>query len=364
MSRLISLPIPAAVLLLALGMSIAHAAAPAASRAPGHPDAVLAEVDEFDDLDELDGLQSLADRLGDSALLAAAEIDFDGLNNRYAERYADSDASGPAIDETRALSASGRVYINNVAGLVQVSTWERNEVHVGGRLGSSAETLEVTGDADELRFVVRLPKQSRSSSDTVLELRVPQRARLDVETVSADLVAIGVGGAIKVNTVSGDVAMSVASPELSVRTVSGDVRLKAPSAKAARLNSVSGDLELDGLSGQLALETVSGNVELGRGGRFSDLQLKSVSGDLELDVSLEAGARVSGQTLSGEITLIVPQALAGTALLKSFSGDTQCEGARAVEHRQGKQREFVWGDGRGAKIDLSSFSGDIRVERR
>lgn len=336
----------AAGVLLALALSTAQAAAPESE--PAHDS----------------GWPDPLDRALHEALLAAAEIDFDGLDSRHAERYAQHDAAGPAIDETRRLSAGGRVHVNNVAGLIRVSTWDRDEVHVGGRLGSRSETLDVTGDAGDLSIVVRLPKQQRSSGDTVLELRLPARARLEVETVSADLVATGVGGAVKVNTVSGDVAMAVASPELSVQTVSGDVRLQAPSAKAARLNSVSGDLALDGLSGQLALETVSGNVELGGSGRFRDLQLKSVSGDLRLDVALEPGARVSGQTLSGEITLIVPQAVAGTALLKSFSGDTQCEGARAVEHRDGGKREFVWGDGRGAKIELSSFSGDIRVERK
>jgi len=299
-------------------------------------------------------------------MIAAAEAQGEtgagSASARYAERYS-SDSSGPVIDETRGLKSNGRVSVNNVAGIIEVTTWDRNEVSIGGRLGSSDDKLEISGDSNELNLVVRLPKKSRNGHDTVLELRVPTNARVELETVSADVVVNGSKGPVKVNTVSGDIALALASSEVSVQTVSGDVKLKAPSTNT-RLNSISGDLDLDGLSGQLSLETVSGNIELRRGGKFSDLKLKSVSGDLRLDVALTDSAQVGGQTLSGEITMIVPQSLNGTALLKSFSGDVHCEGATTVENHSSKKREYVWGDGRGARIELSSFSGDIRVERK
>lgn len=370
-----ALPALAFILTLACaGPAAAGAGAEPAAPSPewrGEIDEALREaadgldaLDALATLDSLERLEALAEGLHHDALLAAAELDFEGLGSRYAQRHSATEASGAPIDETRALKSNGRVYVNNVAGLVTVSVWDRNEVRVAGRLGSSAESLEIDGDSNALKVVVRLPSKARSSSDTVLELRVPKQARVDLETVSADVVANGLAGPVQVNTVSGDVTMSIAAPELAVQTVSGDVRLKGASTRSARFNSVSGDLTLEGLSGELVLETVSGDVDLSRSGRFSALTLKSVSGDMNLDVQLAAAAQVSGQTLSGEITLVVPSALSGKASLKSFSGDAQCEGAQTVEHRSGKQREFVWGDGQGATINLTSFSGDIRVERR
>ena len=303
----------------------------------------------------------MVDEAHADAMMAAAEVDASVHSARYAERYGSSESNGAVIDQKRSLKSNGRVYVNNVAGIIDVSVWDRNEVAIGGRLGSSQETLEISGDSNELNVVVKLPKKSRSSYDTVLELKVPNNARVDLETVSADVVINGAKGPVKVNTVSGDVQMVLASPEVSVQTVSGDLKLKAPASKATRINSVSGDLDLEGLSGSLALETVSGNVDLARGGRFSEMKLKSISGDMHLDVALDSAAQISGQTLSGEITMIVPQALSGTALLKSFSGDTECEGAQTVENHSSRKREYVWGDGRGVRVELSSFSGDIRV---
>ncbi len=322
----------------------------------------LGKLAELEALEHLDALEHLADSAHLEAMIAAAEADAGSATARYAERYS-GDSSGPVIDETRGLKSNGRVSVNNVAGIIEVSTWDRNEVSIGGRLGSSDDKLEISGDSNELNLVVRLPKKSRNGHDTVLELRVPTNAKVELETVSADVVVNGTKGPVKVNTVSGDIALALASSDVSVQTVSGDVKLKAPST-STRLNSISGDLDLEGLSGQLSLETVSGNIELRRGGKFSDLKLKSVSGDLRLDVALTDNAQVGGQTLSGEITMIVPQALSGTALLKSFSGDVHCEGATTVENHSSKKREYVWGDGRGARIELSSFSGDIRVERK
>ncbi|WP_169560690.1 DUF4097 family beta strand repeat-containing protein [Nevskia ramosa] len=377
----IALPIMilAAVLLFAAGAVRAAApGAPAADATPfsselqGHIEREvmqsleglqeLGKLAELEALEHLDELKHLADSDRLDAMIAAAKADASSASARYAERYS-SDSSGPVIDETRGLKSNGRVSVNNVAGIIEVTTWDRNEVSIGGRLGSSDDKLEISGDSNELNLVVRLPKKSRNGHDTVLELRVPTNARVELETVSADVVVNGSKGPVKVNTVSGDIALALASSEVSVQTVSGDVKLKAPSTNT-RLNSISGDLDLEGLSGQLSLETVSGNIELRRGGKFSDLKLKSVSGDLRLDVALTDSAQVGGQTLSGEITMIVPQALSGTALLKSFSGDVHCEGATTVENHSSKKREYVWGDGRGARIELSSFSGDIRVERK
>lgn len=370
------------VAVLLFGTGAVRAAAPTAETTPfsnelqGHIERevmhsleglqALGKLAELEALEHLDEFEHLADFDHFDAMIAAAEAQAEAgagsASARYAERYS-SDSSGPVIDETRGLKSNGRVSVNNVAGIIEVSTWDRNEVSIGGRLGSSDDKLEISGDSNELNVVVRLPKKSRNGHDTVLELRVPTNARVELETVSADVVVNGSKGPVKVNTVSGDIALALGSSEVSVQTVSGDVKLKAPST-STRLNSISGDLDLEGLSGGLSLETVSGNIELRRGGKFSDLKLKSVSGDLRLDVALTDSAQVGGQTLSGEITMIVPQSLNGTALLKSFSGDVHCEGATTVENHSSKKREYVWGDGRGARIELSSFSGDIRVERK
>ncbi len=292
----------------------------------------------------------------------------DPMQHKHRRDSVDSgdEAGGESqINERHPLNADGRVYVNDIAGTVVVNAWEKNEVLITGSLGSSADHLEVTGDASNLSFVVKRPNHSHSSGDSDLRLMVPAGSRVEVETVSADASVRGTRGPLKITTVSGDVGVDVQSPEVAVQTVSGDVILRAPS-RSTQANTVSGDLHLSGLQGKLAVDTVSGNLSV-KGSSFSDLKLKSVSGDMGLDASFLPQAVVTGESLSGTITLHVPVNLSGTASIKSFSGEAQCDLPQTSEvsntRNMHKKRDLVFGDGKGVSLQLSTFSGDVRIDR-
>ncbi len=289
--------------------------------------------------------------------------------------------AGVTVDEHRPLVATGRVYVNNIAGTVVVNSWDKNEVYLRGQLGDEADSIDIGGGSDNLSIVVKMPKKSHNSGESDLTLTVPSGARVELETVSADVSAQDLRGPVKVNTVSGTALLQLSSPDVSVQSVSGDITLRGPS-RMTFAKSVSGDMHLAGMQGKLVVETVSGNLQLD-GGRFSDVHLKSVSGDMRLDVTLAQTAQIIGDTLSGDITLDVPSDVSGTALLKSFSGDTSCDatlttasasasasasaasgGISAGPPGRNGKRQYVWGDGSGARVELSSFSGDIRVLRK
>ena len=108
-------------------------------------------------LDRLAELEALADEAHVDAMVAAA--DAEAHSARYAERYDSNDSNGAVIDQKRSLKSNGRVYVNNVAGIIDVSVWDRNEVAIGGRLGSTQETLEISGDSNELNVVVKAAEE-------------------------------------------------------------------------------------------------------------------------------------------------------------------------------------------------------------
>lgn len=285
---------------------------------------------------------------------------------RGSESVDSADSGGGAerpVNERHPLNADGRVFVNDVAGTVVVTGWDRNEVQATGTLGYGVDRLEVSGDASGLSFVVRLPKHSHNVGETDLRLMVPYGANVELETVSADTSVQGLRGPLKITTVSGDIGADVQSPEVTVQTVSGDLILRAPS-KQTQAKTVSGDLHLSGLEGALTVESVSGNLSVS-GSRFSELRLKSISGDMGLDASFAPRAQVIGETLSGNITLHVPADVSGTALVKSFSGESQCElqQASTSSAKGGKKREYVFGDGKGVDFELSTFSGDVRIDK-
>jgi hypothetical protein len=299
--------------------------------------------------------------------LPLAAVSPDLFAQKHGRTSADSPDSGGGaerpVNERRALNADGRVFVNDVAGTVVVTGWNRNEVVASGTLGYGVDHLEVSGDDSSLSFVVKLPKHGHNVGETQLRLMVPYGANVELETVSADVSVQGTRGPLKISTVSGDVGADVQSPQVAVQTVSGDLILRAPS-KQTQANTVSGDLHLSGLEGELTVESVSGNLSVS-GSRFSELRLKSISGDMGLDASFAPTARVTGETLSGNITLHVPADVSGTALVKSFSGESQCDLQQASTSavNKGKKREYVFGDGHGVNLELSTFSGDVHIDR-
>ena len=267
------------------------------------------------------------------------------------------------IDQRHALSADGQLHVSNVSGTINVSNWSRDEVEITGMLGDGVDKLDVSGDKSRLEVLVRNPNKRRDVGETVLRIKVPTNARLQLDGVSSDIFVTGVKGDVAATTVSGDVRLKLDASRVEVRTVSGDVDVQSPS-KDSKLNTVSGDISAKGLSGKLALETVSGDADVAGSAPFTDLKLKSISGDLNIEGEFTSDARVSGETLSGDLRLRVPAPVSAAMTVNTFSGsfNNRISSAVATSGSKGK-REIKLGDGK-ARIDLSSFSGDVTIESR
>jgi hypothetical protein len=268
--------------------------------------------------------------------------------------------AGTPINETRPLNADGRVSVNNLAGEIVVSAWDKKEVSITGELGADVEKLEISGDDDSLKIYVRYPRNNRNRvEETLLQLQVPRAAAVTLEAVSADLRINGVEGELHASSVSGDVQADVGSTDVSLETVSGDIKLRAPTRRA-ELHSVSGDILASGGHGSVKSEAVSGDVNIS-GGPFESVSAESVSGDIIVDCALDAASELSAESLSGDINIRLAQAPNASVSLKTFSGDLGGEfGPKAGDTRK---FEAVLGGGKG-RIDLHSFSGDIRLGKR
>lgn len=272
-------------------------------------------------------------------------------------------AHAETIDETRPLAANGAVSVRNVAGLVNVTVWDRNEVRIAGEIDGEEAKLDIGGSASSLSIEVK-PLHKSQHSGAELILTVPAGAKLAVETVSSDVIVQGLKGALEVSTVSGDITLSVASGDVHVNTVSGDVQLSAP-ASSTQMKTVSGDLHVDGVRGELKLESVSGDMEV-RTAALTSGGLKTVSGDIRLDTSLSDDAKLTGESLSGDIEVTLPKTTSAQMTLHAFSGGVSSDFATPVKSDEDDEQHSLdvkAGDGR-AKVDLSTFSGEVTVRRK
>jgi hypothetical protein len=173
-----------------------------------------------------------------------------------------------------------------------------------------------------------------------LDVELPRRATLVLETASGNVDADGLVGDQRYRTASGDIVLRAVSGKLSIEAVSGDIDAVATGNADVIVRSVSGDIEL-------------------RTARLSSLQVASTSGDLKVAGKLVGPGPYAIETVSGD-GLLAP---AGDVRIEmtSLTGDltSDLEGQHRTE---GGRRTFEVG-GSGPLVSFRSMSGDLHVAR-
>lgn len=282
--------------------------------------------------------------------------------------------AGTPINETREVDARVRIDVSNVKGAVNVSAWDRNEVGITGTLGDGAKRLAIDGGVSALTIRVEGPDRSKgwlswgsdsSMQETILNLKVPRAASLEIGVVSAEVaVADTVGGELQVDSVSGRIRLSsVQSPRLRLESVSGDVEFDGK-ADDASMETVSGDVVARGVGSRTRLETVSGTLRVSASAPLKQTEASSVSGDIEISGALDKGGRIEVETMSGDVRLNLPGSLSAKVRAESFSGTLRSDfgTVEKPEHGPGSSLDARAGAGDG-EIVVDSFSGDVTIRR-
>ncbi|MFT3763488.1 MAG: DUF4097 family beta strand repeat-containing protein [Pseudoxanthomonas sp.] len=269
------------------------------------------------------------------------------------------------INESRPLSPTGRVEIDNVKGRIQVRGWQREEVKIEGSLGQGVEKLQIEGDRERLTVKVRYPKGgSNRSEPTDLLLTVPLKADLDIDSVSANVDVQGVAPAsLSIDSVSGDVFVAAAPREFEADSVSGDLHVTVNSPDVS-IESVSGNITLRGrLNGEVSTETVSGDIDIAvNGERVRKLTATTVSGDAGIRAALADNGKIKLETVSGGLRLTLPKDLSAHVTAETFSGDLRAPGAQInrPKYGPGASLDTRYGSGDG-EISIETFSGDAEL---
>ena len=276
--------------------------------------------------------------------------------------------AGTPISESRALKADAQVDIENVRGAVTVSGWDKDEISITGTLGDGNKGLEIEGGGSHLSVRVEGEKKSGwfgdgPRSDTLLNIKLPRRAAVKIDVVSADVDVSNLAGvSLGIESVSGQIKAQAEVSELNINSVSGSMQLNAI-AKRSHIETVSGDIDARGMSGKVKLETVSGRARL-QASTLHDLDAGTVSGDIEIHAALEGSAHVDAESMSGSVKIFVPANLSARIEAESFSGRIRSDFGtpKTQEFGPGTSLETTAGAGE-AKISLNSFSGDVTLKK-
>jgi DUF4097 and DUF4098 domain-containing protein YvlB len=265
------------------------------------------------------------------------------------------------------VAPDATVEVSNVQGSVTITTWDRNEVELIAELESAKDELEFEATERNVRIEVERPngKYGRDDEDDAyLTLRVPSRARLIVDTVSAEIGVTGARGEQSLESVSGEVRTQAFDAPVRATSVSGEVTVTGNGGKAGvTTENVSGTSTVTGIRGNYHGEVVSGEINAVIAAA-QQLELSSVSGDISLQAELTPTARVEMGSVSGMITLKIKAPVNADFDIESFSGDIEnCFGQKARDtskYAPGSELNFTQGSG-GARVEIETLSGEISV---
>ncbi len=269
--------------------------------------------------------------------------------------------SGEEIDRTLEMPADGLVLVENLAGSVEIVTWDRAEAQIRGEAGDDVEEVEILSTAKGIQIMVRNRKGKRRIDGTDLHLRIPESASIEADTVSADItVSDSSGETITLRTVSGDLEVEADSNRIELRSVSGDIEFEG-SADRSTVETVSGDITLAGVKGEVSANAVSGDISL-EAGELVRGSFESVSGDMTLELSVADDGRLGCDSMSGDVMLRLPDSQEAGFTAQTYSGSIHTDFGKSatISKGPGVVLDYRAGDN-GAKIRLETFSGDITI---
>ena len=251
------------------------------------------------------------------------------------------------------VQSKPKITVRNSNGRIQVKAWTRNEVLVAWTNASGKSTVETEEAGNRVEVSTRTIDDGVSAEDskTDFEITVPVESELNVRTDSGNVTVESVHGDMTFDTVGANLQLSDVDGYMVVKTIDGSLICTRCSGKL-EANSISGNVQMiQPTLDSVRVQTSSGNIFFD--GSFLSRGIyimKNFSGTIEVHFASSDSFDVNATSLKGNV---VNQA--------SFKPD-----AHGSPHPASKWGQSLFGtmnEGH-AKVELSSFSGTIKILKR
>jgi len=265
-------------------------------------------------------------------------------------------AAGQKVERHFAVKGRPVVMIQNVAnGRIEVKSWKNPEVVVSASQPSNKIGLDMEQADNRIDVTASVLDASAQESELSenIQLTVPEETELQIKSQSGLIYVEQVLGDMTLESIAGDIHLKEVSGYIIVRTTGGTLVCTLCGGKL-KFDSVSGSAQiLQPSLTNVTLYTSFGNVlfdgDFIRTGIYS---MKSGRGLVEVRFASTDSFDLNAQTTSGTVDN------RAEALLKPDSHGIRRSAAKYA-------RGFVGTVGNGlAKVELSSFSGTIRILKR
>jgi len=262
-------------------------------------------------------------------------------------------ARADRVEKHFPVQSKPMVTVRNASGRIQVKAWSKNEVQVAWTSVGGKTAVETEQAGNRIEVITQMVNGTASAEDvkTDFEITVPVESELSVRTDSGNVTVESVHGDMTFDTVGANLQLSDVDGYMVIKTIDGSLVCTRCGGKL-EANSISGNMQMiQPVLDSVRVQTSSGNILfdgsfLNRGVYI----MKNFSGTIEVHFSSTDSFDLNATSLKGKV---VNQA--------SFKPD-----AHGSHHPASKYGESLFGsmnDGH-AKVELSSFSGTIKILKR
>lgn len=267
-------------------------------------------------------------------------------------------AEATTIHVERQFAVKGRpvVTIQTVSnGRIEVKSWKNQQVVVNGNRASDKVALDIeqAGDRVDVTANILDPSAQPAELEADLVITVPEETELQLRTQTGLIYVEQVMGDMTLQSVAGQIHLKEVSGYIIVRTTSGSLECTQCAGKLD-FNSISGNATiLQPVLNNVNIFTMTGNItydgDFVRTGLYT---MKSGKGLVEVHFSGTDSFDLNAQTTTGTVDN------RAQAFLKPDS--------HGIRHAASKLSQGFFGTiGQGlAKVELSSYSGTIRILKR
>ncbi len=259
-------------------------------------------------------------------------------------------------DQTVNVTKGMRVVLDECAGDVIVTTWERDAVRVRAEHSRSAK-VEIS-PRDQ---VLHITRDGRSSVD--YELTLPAWAALSVEGTHCFVDVKGLGGALQATTVEGDITLRDLAGTATVESIEGTIRIEGGRGRVQAKTS-DGDIESIKSGGELLLESIDGSITV-TDATATALEVTTVDGDVVFSGAFQANGRYRFETHDGSLLLVLPENTGATFQVRRYDGPRNLDSTlplKASGEPRGRRMTYTLGNG-SAQVEIESFDGDVKIRK-
>lgn len=284
------------------------------------------------------------------------------------------------VERTFALVEEGSVSVENTTGEILIHAWNEDEVKMVATKWARALTekraeellealeVEVITKKDSLDIDTHFPwwKQLDPTSSVKVdyELWVPLSAEASAESVSGSIQVVERENNVWVKTTSGTLDIESIAGDVEAKTTSGAIEVREVEGESIVVDSTSGKVTLEEVEGIMEVHTISGRVKITNSKGVAK-SVRTISGGIwvELEEVSETASRMLLTSISGDVTLLLPEDISADIDVQTTSGRISSEFKILVEGEIGKRRlQGIIGEG-GIKITLKTTSGDVVLEK-